>query len=379
MFFPNRFKKWGDKLKRRLQFLREHSIPLVTGIFLALIWVNTAPQLYYKFIRSEILLGHHLHFFVNDVFMALFFAMAGVDMVQSLKPGGNLNPIWKVINPLVASLGGVLGPIIVYLSLNAFFGSPQLISGWGIPTATDIALAWIVAKFVFGEIHPVVNFLLILAIADDIIGLIIVAVFYPEPLHPVQPIYLLAVLGGMGLALFLRLIRVSNHWVYLLTAGSLSWVGLYYAYLHPALALIFIIPFMPPATLSRFKRYWSSIVDFGLLMFGLTNAGVEISMIGTVTWLVFFSLIVGKTLGIYLSSTIVDKIGFSLPFGMRQKELLVAGLIASMGLTVALLITNAAFTQTNLQGAAKMGALLSISAAPIAFGLSRFLRIRRHY
>ncbi len=365
-------------------------MPLIMGVITALIWANTAPRSYNIFIKSDLIMGHNLYFFVNDIFMAFFFGLAGAELVQSLMPGGPLNPVRKAINPLIGSLGGVIGPIIFFLVFNSLFGSPDLLRGWGIPTATDIALAWLAAKLIFGATHSAVKFLLLLTVADDIIGLFIISVFYPEPLHPVQPVYLLLIPAAMGIAFFLRKIRVQNYWVYVLTAGVVSWIGLYHAYLHPSLALFFIIPFLPHpsncsqpllkhisrSTLERFKHQWDVLVDFGLFMFGLTNAGINLFLFDTVTWLVLFSLLMGKTIGISMFSSIANILGFPLPSGMQKKDLIMAGLIAAMGLTVALLISGAAFTDTYLQSAAKMGALLSISAAPIAFILSRLIGIR---
>jgi len=379
-----------NNLYKTINLLRKFSVPLILGVITALVWANTAPQSYNIFIKSDLIMGHNLYFFVNDVFMAFFFGLAGAELVQGFMPGGPLNPVRKAINPLIASLGGVIGPIIFYLIFNSLFGTPDLLKGWGIPTATDIALAWLAARLIFGAAHSAVKFLLMLTIADDIIGLVIIAVFYPEPLHPVQPIYLLLIPVAMGTAFILRKIGVQNYWVYLLTAGLLSWIGLYHAYLHPSLALFFIVPFLPHpnnykkplfkrisrSTLERFKYQWDIIVDFGLFMFGLTNAGINFYLFHTVTWLVLFSLLVGKTIGISLFASIADIVGFPLPSGMKKKDLIMAGLIAAMGLTVALLISGAAFTDTYLQSAAKMGALLSVSAAPIAFILSRVIGIR---
>ena len=379
-----------NNLYKTINLLRKFSVPLILGVITALVWANTAPQSYNIFIKSDLIMGHNLYFFVNDVFMAFFFGLAGAELVQGFMPGGPLNPVRKAINPLIASLGGVIGPIIFYLIFNSLFGTPDLLKGWGIPTATDIALAWLAARLIFGAAHSAVKFLLMLTIADDIIGLVIIAVFYPEPLHPVQPIYLLLIPVAMGTAFILRKIGVQNYWVYLLTAGLLSWIGLYHAYLHPSLALFFIVPFLPHpnnykkplfkrisrSTLERFKYQWDIIVDFGLFMFGLTNAGINIFLFNTVTWMVLLSLLLGKTIGISLFASIANIVGFPLPSGMKKKDLIMAGLIAAMGLTVALLISGAAFTDTYLQSAAKMGALLSVSAAPIAFILSRVIGIR---
>ena len=86
---------------------------------------------------------------------------------------------------------------------------------------------------------------MLLAVADDGLGLGIIAIFYPDPNHPVQPIFLLLVAAAAGLAYTLRRKNVRNFWPYLIGAGTLSWGGLYLAHLHPALALVPIVPFMP--------------------------------------------------------------------------------------------------------------------------------------
>jgi len=380
-------------MHKTINLLREFSIPLIAGVFVALFWANLDPHSYHEFIHGDLLGGINFHFFVNDIFMVFFFAIAAVEITQSLLPGGDLNPIKKAINPLMATLGGVLGPIGVYFLLNALIGDPAFSRGWGIPTATDIALAWLVARFVFGEKHPAVSFLLLLAIADDAIGLFIIAVFYPDPLHPVQPIWLLATLVGMALAFIFRKAGINNYWYYLIFGGVLSWLGLHNAHLHPALALVVIIPFLPHAqkeeghlfedveeddtALTKFEHEWKIFVDFGLFMFGLANAGVEFSEMGVPTWLVFIGLLVGKTVGIFGLGYLATKIGFPLPSGMGKKELFLAGIVAALGLTVALFVAGAAFTDLAIQGAAKMGALFSGFVAIIAIVLGKTLRIKK--
>ena len=131
------------------------------------------------------------------------------------------------------------------------------------------------------------------------------------------------------------------------------------------------------STLSRFETEWKLLVDFGLFMFGLANAGVEFSAVGTATWLVFCALLFGKTIGIFAMGILGEKCGFPLPDGMRKKHLLVAGIIAGIGFTVALFVAGEAFTDPTVQGAAKMGAMLSIAVFPIAVAAARLLGIRK--
>ena len=180
-----------------------------------------------------------LHFLVNDIFMALFFDIAAKEITEACLPNGALNPVKKAINPLFATIGGVLGPIGVFLLMNSLFGRTEWQRGWGIPTATDIALAWLVIKLLFGARHPAVSFLLLLAVADDAIGLGIIAVGYPDPAHPTEWFNLAWCVPGIAIAWGLRRARVYSWVPYIACGGTLSWWGLYSAHLPPALALVF--------------------------------------------------------------------------------------------------------------------------------------------
>jgi len=380
-------------VKRRLQLLREFSIPLICGVVLAVFWANIDPAGYHRFSDTPLAGALSFHFIANDIFMVLFFGIAAVEITQSCLPGGDLNPFSRAVNPLLATVGGVVGPALTYTLLNILFGTPELSHGWGIPTATDIALAWLAARLVFGDAHPAVSFLLLLAVADDAIGLAIIAFFYPDPLHPVELGWLFLILAGMGAAYGMRRLQVRSYWPYIIWGGGLCWAGLYLAHLHPALALVFVVPFMPHArreskhlfeentadisTLAQFEHEWKVVVDIGLFIFGLANAGVEFSRVGTVTWLVLASLLVGKTFGIFLFGVVAERLGFRLPNGVRKRDLLVMGVIAGTGFTVALFVAGQAFVDEGIMEAAKMGAMSSVVAAVIALVLGRLLGVRR--
>jgi Na+:H+ antiporter, NhaA family len=382
-----------NNVRQNINLMREFSIPLITGVIAALFWANLAPQSYQAFLHNHFLGDMNFHFVTNDIFMVFFFGIAAVEITQSCLPGGDLNPLKKAVNPLMATLGGVVGPVVIYLLLNHFIGSELFTRGWGIPTATDIAFAWLVARIVFGSRHPAVSFLLLVAVADDAVGLAIIAVFYPDPNVPVEPLWLSLTGLGMLLALGLRVKRVSTYWPFLLLGGGLSWAGLFMAHLHPALALVFIIPFIPSAAhekksffeedpvdrspLAQYERDWKVIVDFGLFMFGLANAGVAFAAFGAATWLVLLSLLAGKSVGVFIFGFIAEKLGYPLPKGMGNNDLLMAGLIAGIGFTVALFVAGEAFTDPVIQGAAKMGAMLSFGAALIAVPLGKILKVRK--
>jgi len=380
-------------MKKRINLLREFSVPLIAGVIVALVWANLPGNGYRDFINAPVFGTLSLEFITNDIFMVFFFGIAAVEITLSCLPGGALNPPLKAVNPLLSTLGGVLGPALIYLTLNYFFGSRLSMRGWGIPTATDIAFAWLAARLIFGNNHPVISFLLLLAIADDAIGLVIIALFYPDPSNPVLPAWLALTLAGMAVSFFLRGKMVRNYWPYLVLGGILSWTGLIKAHLHPALALVFIVPFMPYpvrsgkhvfdedprdlSTLSRFERDWKVIVDFGLFLFGLANAGVAACGIQALTWIVFFALLFGKSLGIFSMGWAAERLGFPLPKGMDKRHLLVAGVISGTGFTVALFMCGVAFSAPDLQAAAKIGAMLSLFSALVAALVARALKIGR--
>ncbi|MEL6179647.1 MAG: Na+/H+ antiporter NhaA, partial [Myxococcota bacterium] len=223
------------KPKRSLvNLMQEFSIPLLAGVVASIVLANVDGHLYHAITHAKPLgdvsvFGHPLtiHFLINDVFMVLFFGIAAKEITESVLPGGPLNPLRKAVNPLMGTIGGVVGPALCFLVLSyAFYSGAQadtVANGWGIPTATDIALAWLVARLVFGKDHPAVNFLLLLAVADDALGLGIIAIFYPDPAHPVHPEWLGLVAVAMGLAYAMRRMDVRSWVPYVVFAGALSW------------------------------------------------------------------------------------------------------------------------------------------------------------
>ena len=247
-----------DFARRVVALAQEYSLPLILGVFAGLLVGNLDHHLYERLVDFHPLgfhtsvLGHPVtaHFLINGVFMVFFFGIAAKEITDSVLPGGVLNPIRTAINPLMGTLGGVIGPALLYLLLTyIFYGQSanfaEVANGWGIPTATDIALAWLVARLVFGNGHPAVNFLLLLAVADDGIGLGIIAVFYSDPELPVRPLWLLLVIGAMATAWGMRRLNVRSWAPYIAVAGLMSWVGLLQASIEPALALVPVVPFLP--------------------------------------------------------------------------------------------------------------------------------------
>jgi NhaA family Na+:H+ antiporter len=339
--------------------------------------------------------GHHgltIHFIINDILMALFFAIAAKEVWESLLPGGALSNPRKAATPLLATVGGIVGPALIYIGGCYLTGTHETFGkGWAVPCATDIAFSYLVARVIFGAGHPAIAFLLLLAIADDAAGLLILAIFYPQA--PIVPLWLLLTAAAMLCAMLLQRFKVHSHWVYLLGPGLLSWYSFYQANIHPALGLVPIIPLLPHAhtdlglfakaeldrddTLNEFEHFWKTPVEFILGFFGLANAGVVLSSLGTGTWLVLAGLLIGKPVGITLLTLFAEK-GLKLekPAGMDYRHVVTLGMVAGIGFTVALFVSVAAFTVPGaIQDSVKMGALLSFAAAPLAIILGKVLGV----
>jgi NhaA family Na+:H+ antiporter len=365
-------------------FIFDNSLLLLAGTAAAVVWANVD-------FRSYDAVAHPLHFWINDVGMVFFFALAAKEVFEATLPGGALASSRRALSPLAAAIGGMVAPALIYVVLASTRGPAELIRGWAIPCATDIAFSAMVARVIFPAAHPAIPFLLLLAIADDALGLIILALFYPS-----GALSFSSLAGFMAAALlvaaWLRRRRTPSFWPYLIGPGSLSWAALYSGGFHPALALVPIVPFMPhspvdlglfdrreeyrPDTLNRFEHWWATPVQFVLLLFGFVNAGVPFEQIGAGTYYVLAALLLGKPIGILLFSAAARLMGATLPPGLRVGDLLVVGIAAAIGFTVSLFFATAAFPAGPALAETKMGALLSFVAAPLALMLARALRVR---
>jgi len=404
-------------------FIQEYSVLLIFGAASALIWANIHYDSYHHIVEFVIWdhapIGHlhdghrtlTLHYLINDVLMALFFAMAGKEVWEAvaLKDGSLRGK--KALTPLIATAGGMIGPVSVYL-LGAFMVGKLAIlaNGWAIPTATDIAFSYLVGRVIFGAKHPAVGFLLLLAIADDAAGLIILAIFYPQ-----GELNLEWLLLSFGAAIAVYLLfnflprKMDNGddarpvstkmrerfgvWPYAI-AGIASWYGFAQAGIHPALGLLPVVATLPHADhdfgiFGEDEKYEHDLlndtehalkmpVEFILLLFGFANAGVVFSAIGDATWLVLAGLIVGKPIGILLLgfiAAVVLRLG--LPQGMRVIDLLIIGFVAAIGFTVSLFISAVAFAPGEVQDAAKMGALFSFGAVFLSIAVAKVIGVKK--
>lgn len=410
-----------QKIDRVVGILFEYSAFLIFGTIIALIWANASYESYHHFVHHNLvpgfsLHGHeiNIHFLVNDIFMVFFFGIAMKEVTESFLPGGSLSSVSKASLPILSTIGGVAGPAVLFVIGAMLFktGGDQtvMLHGWAIPTATDIAYSWLFARLIFGAVHPAVTFLLVLAVLDDLIGMMIIAIFYSADVHIA---YLGILLVGIIVAIVLRKMKVKNFWFYVLFAGIPAWFGLLFTGVHASLALVFIVPFMPAHhhesgepedklfdeeemehyhdTLNSFEHFFKSPVDIGLFLFGLANAGVPADAAGTGTLITISAIFFGKTFGIFLFAFIGNKLlKMAFPPHTGYKEVFTLAIVAAIGFTVAIFVTTVAFGTppsswgADLQSIAvqyekemKMGALLSFASGFIALIIAKILGVKK--
>jgi len=404
-------------------FIQEYSVLLIFGALSALIWANIHYDSYHHIVDFVILdhspVGHlhdghrtlTVHYLVNDVLMALFFAMAGKEVWEAvaLKDGSLRGK--KAMTPLIATAGGMIGPVAIYLVGAFLLGKFAILAnGWAIPTATDIAFSYLVGRIIFGARHPAVGFLLLLAIADDATGLIILAIFYPQGELSLEWLLLSFGAAVAVYVLFNLLPRKMDNgdaarpvssmvrsrfgvWPYAI-AGMASWYGFQEAGIHPALGLLPVVMTLPHADhdfgifgaeevhqhdlLNDTEHSLKMPVEVILLLFGFANAGVVFSAIGDATWLVLAGLIVGKPVGVLLFGAVAAvMLRLGLPEGMRVIDLLIIGFVAAIGFTVSLFISAVAFAPGEVQDAAKMGALFSFGAVFLSIAVAKMIGVKK--
>jgi NhaA family Na+:H+ antiporter len=200
---------------RLLRFAIEHYLVVPLGVVVALVWANTASESYYR-------VGEGLSFIVNDIGMAFALALLMQEVVEAMLPGGTLHPWRRGALPLIAAAGGALGAVAMYQAVVSAAAEPVLALGWPIAGAVDIAVGFLVARSIFGR-HAAVSFLLLLAIASDTIGLVLISQRYP--VSDVYPGALALIVVAIAAAIALRRSRVRRIWPYVLICGTVSWFG----------------------------------------------------------------------------------------------------------------------------------------------------------
>lgn len=428
-----------DAVQRRNRRLRQlvsftHSSTKAAGVMLAaaivaLIVANTgAYEGFVAFWNTHIELGvgafHGEMSFahvINDVFMAVFFLLVGLEIKYEMT-AGELTNIRQAILPILGAAGGVCAPIVIYLVFNA--SHPEAVHGWGVPTATDIAFALGILALLGSRVPNGVRvFLSTLAVADDIIAILVIAVFYGE-----SPdfVWLGAAAGVFAVLLVMNRTHVYSLVPYMLV-GCVLWVCVFMSGIHSTISgvlLAFVIPSGSSVNLQNFlswsgnrvrlanafydgentplvaqKKYITTVssisrvskqavppatrleqmlypwVYFAILpLFALTNADVSFEGLDVVTMVsspvvlgVFCGLVLGKPIGIMLFSfiTVKTKVA-SLPANVNWMHMLGASILGGVGFTMAIFVANLAYGSDVLITEAKLSILLASLVAGIA-------------
>jgi Na+:H+ antiporter, NhaA family len=381
---PRRIRVWRAALPRLWEFALEHLLLLPVGASIALVWVNVAPESYYRFTYA-------ISFVVNDVAMVFFFALMTKEVVEATAPNGVLHPWRRALLPVIAAIGATFVSALIHIRVVQALDEPALAVAWPVTFGTDIAVSYFVARIIFRR-QAVIPFVLLLAIASDALGFLAIALFHPaRDVHLAQGVLIMAV--AVGLAIALRRARVKSFWPYLLTAGGASWYALFRSGLHPALALVPIMPFLPHAprdpgffvdalpqahdTLSRFEIWWRYPAQAALFFFGLVNAGVPFHALEEGTWGLPIAVIGGRPLGILIGAGVALIAGLHLPKRVGWRELLVVGFTVAIGFSVGLFLCAALLPPGQLRAETSMGVLITMAGAPLAVLSARLLRVGR--
>jgi len=319
--------------------------------------------------------GVTLHFVVNDILMAVFFLVVGLEIRREVHDGALSTPAQAAL-PLVAAAGGIVAPALVFIAI----ADAAVSDGWAVPAATDIAFAVGVLALLGRRVDPSLRVLLLaIAIADDIAAVLIIAFFYAEGIAP----------GGLAIAAAGTVAGLVAHraglnaWVACLASGAAIWYGFLLAGIHPALAGVaagLLVPMRPrrpdaqppAAQLESALHPW---VAFGVMpLFALANAGVRFEGLDLASTVaqglaggIALGLFVGKPLGIGIAAWLAVRSGLCrLPEGVAPAGIAVIGFLAGIGFTMSIFIAALAFEESPSLAVAKFGVLAGSVAAAVA-------------
>ena len=419
-------------VERFLHIEAVSGVVLIAAALLALLWVNSPlAQSYHTLWHTPLTFGvgnwsttRSLHFVVNEGLMTIFFLVAGLEIRRELHEGALSTPRMAAL-PLVAALGGIIVPAIIYLSFN---WRTQASQGWAVPIATDIAFALGVLALLGRAIPRGVRVLLLaLAIIDDIAAVLVIAFFYSQQLQ-VGGAFIAA--AAIGIVLLLQWLGIRAAIAYVMP-GVMLWCGLLYLGVHPTLAgviLGLLTPVVPLANRSRVavlthkldevvqqartvqhddNQLISSFrgvklaqrdlvppvisvqtslhpwVAYAIMpVFALANAGVTLSaadlttsVSGPVAYGIALGLLVGKPTGILLAGALSIRLRWcELPAEVGWRGLSLVAVLGGIGFTMAIFIATLAFQAEHALANAKLAILAaSALAAVIALVLGKWI------
>lgn len=355
---------------------------IIGAVLLALIATNSPlSSLYEAFWTTPLNIGIgdwslalDLRHWVSDALMAFFFLVVGLELSRELAHG-ELKDKRTAALPFAAALGGMIIPAIIYASLN--LGSDSL-KGWAIPTATDIALAIGVLALLGKRIPSTVRiFLLTLAIVDDIAAVIIIAVFYSTTINIG---FVLLAAAITSLLFILKGTRYLTLPLYVI-AGLLLWLVMYKSGIHASITGA-VLGLLAPLTIRNRKRSIAERIEKAVIplstlvivpLFAFANTGIALTFDSFqndaavhIAGGIIGGLVIGKVLGIVGASWLMVRLGLaSLPSRSNWNHIVGVGMLAGIGFTVSIFVTDLAFTNEQYISTAKISIFIASATSAI--------------
>ncbi len=381
-------------MKQLSEFLEMEATPgilLMAGAILAMALANSPlGDSYQAFLALpiEVRVGaagiaKPLLLWINDGLMAIFFLQVGMELKREVLDG-HLSNLRRAVLPAFGALGGLAAPAAIYLAFNR--GNPAAMSGWAVPTATDIAFALGVLSLLGKRVPAGLKaFLLSVAIFDDLAAIIIIAVYYTANVALIPLVVAAVALGGL---LVLNRSGVLRSIPYLLL-GVVLWVAVLKSGVHATLAGVALAMMIPARAssgrvplLPRLEHAIHPVVAFVILpLFALANAGVPLQgltladLIHPVPLGIAIGLLVGKQVGIMLVCWLVVQLRLAmLPAGVRWRDLYGTALLCGIGFTMSIFIGSLAFQEGS--GVPPGVERLGILAGSLLAGLAGYVSLR---
>jgi len=356
-------------------------IILFLCVILSMVMANTSigPSLQnlldYKvgYESGNIHLNYSVLLWINDGLMAIFFLLVGLEIKREVVEGELSSP-QKASLPILCAIGGAIVPALVYLSFNA---GTETSGGWGIPMATDIAFALAVIGMLGNRVPTSLKvFLAALAIADDLIAILVIAFFYSSG---VQTGYLLYAAVGLTILIIMNRLNVLNPYLYLIP-GVFIWYFIHHSGIHATIAGVLVAMTIPTndthveSPLERLEHALVKPVNFfiiPLFAFANTNITLESNMVQGLTAPlglgIGLGLLLGKPVGIFLTAYLCSKLKITtLPHGSNYRHIIGVGLLAGIGFTMSIFISILSFDNPLYVSEAKLSILITSILAGVA-------------
>ncbi len=360
---------------------------LIGAAALGFIIANSAWSEDYTHILHTKVGGLDVLHWINDGLMALFFLLVGLEIKREMLEG-QLNTWSKRILPCVAAVGGMIMPAVIFMIVN--YNVPEDYRGWAIPTATDIAFALgVLSLFGSRVVNSLKVFLTSLAIIDDLLAILIIALFYSGDLS--LP-FLGAAAAAAGLLFLMNWFGVMRVWPYLIVGAAL-WAAMLFSGIHATLAGVILALAIPiggghaavgakevPSPLHDMEHALEKWVAFLIVpIFGMANAGVSLAGVGIGHLIeplalgIILGLFLGKQLGIMATVWVAVKTGLAAwPEGATWRQTYGVAVFCGIGFTMSLFIGLLAFPDVEREEITKLAVLVG-SLLSVAFGSLIFL------